>query len=51
MSLVIGRLRGRIEIVRVKIVKKLDKNEFFCDFREKGEVADGTVIREYVRVK
>ena len=51
MSLAIGRLRGRIEIVRVKIVRELDKNEFFCDFREKREVADGAVVREYVRVK
>ena len=51
MSLAICRLGGRIEIMGVKIVRELDKNEFFCDFKEKGEVADGAVIREYVRVK
>ena len=51
MTWPVGGLGGRIEVARVKIVRELREYEFFCDFGEKGEVADGAVILECVWVE
>jgi hypothetical protein len=47
----VSRLRGRKEVVRVKIGRELRENNFFSDFGEIGEVADRAIVFEHVGVE